>query len=142
MPLHDWIAQYPGVQALLQQPDDCLDYMVDEGQRGQLDGLSASALLVGLMPMWVVEILARACWCAPAACTVEQTSVGAVTVSTVFCGLDDDWNLAGSPLVFQTFVVGREQPIGALARYGTWNEAAAGHAQIVAWGRTDDATPA
>jgi hypothetical protein len=138
MPLHDWIAKYPGVQALLQQPDDCLDYTVDESQSGRLMGLAASEFLVHEMPTWVEETLAWACWVAPVGRMVEQTCVGTVTVSTIYLGLDYDWNPAGSPLLFQTLAFGRGQPTGALARYATWEAAVAGHAQVIARIRADE----
>jgi len=36
MPLDDWIAKYPQVQALLQQPDEVLEYEVDAASVSQL----------------------------------------------------------------------------------------------------------
>ncbi len=41
MPLEDWIAQYPQVQALLQQPDEVLEYTVDTAEMELVEDLYA-----------------------------------------------------------------------------------------------------
>ena len=60
---------------------------------------------------------------------VEITEVGKVKVSTVFLGLDHGFG--GTPQWFETMVFGgkldQEQE-----RYGTWDEAEAGHRAMVA----------
>lgn len=56
---------------------------------------------------------------------------GAIYVSTVFLGLDHNLMGRGPPLVFETMVFG---PYGGDEqwRYSTWEEAEAGHAEVVA----------
>lgn len=63
---------------------------------------------------------------------VAEDALGGVRVSTVFIGLDHRFGPEpGPPLVFETMVFG-----GVLdqewERYSTWDEAAAGHAALVA----------
>lgn len=60
---------------------------------------------------------------------VAQTMVGEARVSTVFLGLDHQWG-DGPPLVFETMVFGGPLD-GEQDRYSTWDEAAAGHAEMV-----------
>lgn len=54
-----------------------------------------------------------------------------VTVSTVFLGLDHQ-HFSGPPLLFETMVFNDYGDDGTQERYSTWDEAAAGHARIVA----------
>ena len=60
---------------------------------------------------------------------VALTKIGAVDISTVFLGLDHS-NGEGPPLLFETMIFGgpldEEQ-----RRYTTWDEAEAGHAEMV-----------
>lgn len=62
---------------------------------------------------------------------VKQVSVNGAKVSTVFLGLDHNFSRSGPPLVFETMVFGgpmdQEQQ-----RYSTWEEAEAGHDEMVA----------
>lgn len=41
MPLHDWISNYPRVQALLQRPEDVLDYAPEDDSPPDLEALLA-----------------------------------------------------------------------------------------------------
>lgn len=66
------------------------------------------------------------CWA-----RVDDTDVlGKVRVSTVFLGLDHQFEKGGRPLIFETMVFG-----GSLddecERYSTWAEAETGHAAMV-----------
>ena len=75
---------------------------------------------------------------------VAEDRVGNVWVSTVFLGLDHGW-VEGRPILFETMVFAVDDEDGAdlhQERYATWDEAAAGHARIVAGLRSSVATEA
>lgn len=61
---------------------------------------------------------------------VAQDMIGDVRVSTVFLGLDHNFDDEGPPLLFETMVFG-----GSLdeetERYATWEQAEAGHAAMI-----------
>ena len=61
---------------------------------------------------------------------VAITEIGACRVSTVFLGVDHSFHDEGPPLLFESMVFGgpldQEQ-----RRYSTWDEAEAGHAELV-----------
>lgn len=58
----------------------------------------------------------------------------AVKISTVFLGLDHNHAGFGEPILFETMVFGGVLD-GWQWRYGTWEEAEAGHAQVLALAR-------
>jgi len=62
--------------------------------------------------------------------SVAQDKVGEMLVSTVFLGLDHQFG-AGEPVLFETMVFGGEYD-GEQDKYSTWEEAEAGHAEILA----------
>jgi hypothetical protein len=53
-----------------------------------------------------------------------------VQVSTVFLGLDHNWNDSGAPLLFESMVFGGPLD-GECYRYASWDDALAGHAMLV-----------
>jgi hypothetical protein len=61
---------------------------------------------------------------------VAKTELEGAEVSTVFLGIDHQFEEGGPPLLFETMVFGgphdQEQE-----RYSTWEEAEAGHARMV-----------
>ncbi len=57
--------------------------------------------------------------------TVAKDTVGSVNVSTVFIGLDYNFE-GGEPILFETMVFGGELDQEEI-RYRTWEEAEAGH---------------
>jgi hypothetical protein len=61
---------------------------------------------------------------------VAKTMVGEVRVSTVFLGLDHNWD-DGPPLLFETMVFGGKYD-NDMWRYSTWAQAEEGHAKAVA----------
>lgn len=71
---------------------------------------------------------------------VEFTDLGFCSVSTVFLGLDHRLVGEGPPLLFETMTFAApvkgetfpEELDGMTNRYTTWDEAEAGHAQMVA----------
>ena len=60
-----------------------------------------------------------------------ETTIGDVWVSTVFLGSDHNWSNVGPPSVFETMYTVKGQFADFQARYATWDEAAAGHAEVV-----------
>lgn len=89
------------------------------------------SILVEHVPVEVHDLFTWARCFEHAHCTVDSTPVGDVGIRTVFVGLDP-WGSADSPpLLFETLVFGgrldQEQ-----RRYVTWDEAVAGHAEMVA----------
>lgn len=75
---------------------------------------------------------------------VAFTDLGWGSVSTVFLGIDHAWD-GGPPILFETMVFGNPKPdgtfpeeaedddlVGSMRRYCTWDEAEAGHAEMVA----------
>ena len=58
---------------------------------------------------------------------VALTEIDELRISTVFLGVNNQFN-EGQPFLFETLVFKGEQPIeGYGARYRTWEEAKAGH---------------
>src|ERR1700761_3372970 len=61
---------------------------------------------------------------------VKKEDGDAVQVSTVFIGLDHQFDEDGPPLIFETMVFGG--PLNeSQRRYSTWEEAEAGHREMV-----------
>lgn len=60
---------------------------------------------------------------------VDKTVIGDVTISTVFLGLDHQWE-NGPPLIFETMIFGGEHD-QYQDRYSTWEEAETGHKHAV-----------
>lgn len=68
----------------------------------------------------------------PNNCRVDLTDVDDLTVSTVFLGYDVGYSeiRGGQPILFETMIFG--PGLSEVAdRYATWDEAVAGHAEIV-----------
>lgn len=61
---------------------------------------------------------------------VADDTIGDVRVSTIFLGIDHGWG-EGPPQLFETMVFGGPHD-GDQERYASWEEAAEGHARIVA----------
>lgn len=61
--------------------------------------------------------------------TVAVSNIHGSKVSTVFLGLDHSFD-GGAPLLFETLVFGGDLD-GEMDRYGTWDEAVAGHAAMM-----------
>ena len=69
---------------------------------------------------------------------VAKTNVGALHVSTVFIGLNHQYG-EGPPLVFETMVFDRDgHEAGPQRRYSTWEEAEAGHQEVVWWAQVHE----
>lgn len=61
-----------------------------------------------------------------------DTPDGKIRVSTVFLGLDHNFSPAGPPLLFESLVFFADGETGDMDRYNSWNDAARGHARILA----------
>jgi len=64
---------------------------------------------------------------------VALEMVWGMRVSTVFLGIDHNHSFSGDPVLFETMVfVGRTSEDVEMRRYCTWDEAEAGHKDIIA----------
>lgn len=62
---------------------------------------------------------------------VGDDDVGGLRVSTVFLGIDHAWGEGAEPRWFETMIFGGKLE-GMTQRYATWDQAAAGHAFVLA----------
>lgn len=60
----------------------------------------------------------------------EDTTPGGARVSTVFIGIDHNWE-GGTPLLFETMIFGGPEDTFQ-DRYSSWDEAVSGHAKALA----------
>lgn len=60
---------------------------------------------------------------------VARTVIDHITISTVFLGIDHQWD-AGPPLLFETMVFGGEFD-GEQERYSSYTDASIGHSKMV-----------
>lgn len=133
MPLRDWISNYPRVQALLQRPGEVLDYAPDSALATVPEGERPTRLyiLVAHEPVAIQDLRAWARWLDGADRTVDATTVGGVVISTVFLAFDYPATPDEPLALFETIVSGGRLDEAA-AKYATWDEAVAGHTQMVA----------
>ena len=83
------------------------------------------------------DLMEWAKWVESADRKVAQDTIGDSRISTIFLGLDHQFG-DGPPLIFETMVFGG--PLSdEMDRYSTWDEAAEGHAKMVA--RVKEETP-
>jgi hypothetical protein len=134
--MQEWIHKYPGVQALLQQPDDVLSEPVEHAPPF-VRMFRPYYILEGHIPVAVDHVVAWRQWCKSADRSVALTQVGDAEVSTIFLGLDHNVSGEGMPVLFETMAFhGRGETRHALDdltyRYATWEEAEQGHAAVVA----------
>lgn len=80
-------------------------------------------------PVPVDDFMLWGMWYQDADRIVKQEQIGDYWVSTVFLGLDHNWNMGGPPVLFETMVF-IEGSADAHERYCTWDEAMAGHEAI------------
>lgn len=87
--------------------------------------------LEGKTPVLEPDTLAWALWFEDADTHVAKHYVGPYFVSTIFTGLDNNWG-TGEPLLFESMV--KNVAINEWVeqqRYHTWDEAEAGHCELV-----------
>lgn len=132
MLMQDWIAKYPGVQRLLQTEKD----VVVTPEAVPLVPASAfhacwmqRYILQGHTPVPVDDPVAWGRWMQAADRQVALTSYGEeLVVSTVFLGLNHQWQAGQPPWLFQTILCGLGEAHDC-ERYSTWADAEAGHAR-------------
>lgn len=61
---------------------------------------------------------------------IADTVIGDIRVSTVFLGINHEWDPGKPPLLFETMMFGGEYDED-MWRYSTWEEAEAGHEKAV-----------
>ena len=86
-------------------------------------------ILENKVPIAVADIVKWAEWFETADRHVAKEDIGDVRVSTVFLGLDHQFE-NGPPILFETMVFGGVLD-QEMERYCTWEEAEAGHNEIV-----------
>ena len=92
--------------------------------------MSDKYILDGKTPVECDDLIKWAKWFETAKRHVAQDDIGGVSVSTVFLGIDHAWG-SGRPVLFETMIFGG--PLDQKQeRYSTWEEAEAGHAEMVA----------
>jgi hypothetical protein len=77
------------------------------------------------------DLLEWAQWFETAERHVAEDAVEGYRVSTVFLGLDHDWQGSGPPVVFESMIFSPDGEAEAMDRYRTWEEAEAGHARML-----------
>lgn len=87
-------------------------------------------ILKGKVPVPCEGPLKWARWFESANRQVAETKVGDVKISTVFLGLNHSFYPNAKPILFETMVFGGELD-GEQERYCTWDEAEAGHEEMV-----------
>lgn len=90
----------------------------------------AHYILQGHIAVLVEDFLEWARWYETADRRVALTKIGKSEVSTVFLGLDHNHGGGGPPLLFETLVFGGSLD-GEMERYSTWEEAVAGHQEMI-----------
>ena len=94
--------------------------------------MSDRFILNGHQPVNEPDLLSWARWMETADRRVAQTRLpNGTLISTVFLGLDHSFRYDGAPVLFETMIFGCPLD-GETERYCTWDEAAAGHLEVVA----------
>lgn len=89
-------------------------------------------ILQGHTPVPEPDVQQWAVWYETADRTVAKTQVEEFQVSTVFLTIDHNWMGGSPPLLFETMVFGPDSTTDLdMERYSTWEEAAAGHSDMV-----------
>ena len=92
--------------------------------------MTGQYILVDKVPVAEPDLFAWGRWLESAERRVAHTMVGDISISTVFLGLDHNFNQEGPPILFETMVFGGPLD-GEMRRYSSWEEAEKGHAEIV-----------
>jgi len=87
-------------------------------------------ILDGKTPVPEPDLLTWARWFGHADRTVARTQQENIEVSTVFLGLDHAFRDSDCPLLFETMVFYSDKSDN-MDQYSTWEEAEAGHAEMV-----------
>ena len=90
---------------------------------------SGQYILDGKTPVLCDDLIKWGKWIGGADRKVKLTETGESRISTVFLGLDHSFN-DGPPILFETMVFGGAMD-GEMDRYSTWEDAEAGHENMV-----------
>ena len=93
--------------------------------------------LEGHTPVWEPDVIAWAQWMETGERQVALDTVGTERVSTVFLGCNYCWTDEAPPILFETMVFSAAGEALDQRRYSSWDEAAAGHAEVVAARRAE-----
>lgn len=89
-------------------------------------------ILDGHTPVQVFDLMEWARWYQVADRHVDETRIGRIRISTVFLGMDHNWfGPSHPPVLFETMVFDGGVLHEAMLRYCTWEEAEAGHKDMV-----------
>lgn len=83
-------------------------------------------ILDGKTPKPVYDLMEWSKWFSKNSRIVKQTKLLEVKVSTVFLGMDHQFEQGGQPILFETMIFGGEHD-EFQERYSTWEQAEAGH---------------
>lgn len=83
-------------------------------------------ILDGHTPVVENDLLKWGRWFETAKRHVAKHEINGLGVSTVFLGLDHNWNDEGVPILFETMIFGMDDE-EYQERYATWEEAEKGH---------------
>lgn len=92
--------------------------------------MSGKYILSDKKPVIEMDLLKWGVWFEKADRIVAKTSIGDMTVSTVFLGIDHNWG-EGPPLLFETMIFGGRLDMDYQTRCSTWDQAEAQHAEAV-----------
>ena len=92
--------------------------------------MSAKYILEGKVAVRCDDLLAWGAWLENAVRHVADDTIGDVRISTVFLGLDHNWNPGGPPLLFETMIFGGDHD-GDCERCSTWEQAEEQHRKAV-----------
>lgn len=89
-------------------------------------------ILDGHTPVQVFDLMEWAVWYQTADRHVDNTWIGHIRISTVFLSMDHNWHgPSHPPVLFETMVFDGGVLHEAMLRYCTWEEAEAGHKDMV-----------
>jgi hypothetical protein len=88
-------------------------------------------ILDGHTPVPTYELMVWANWYQTAERHVGNTRIGRIRISTVFLSIDHGFDSNQPPVLFETMVFGGGVLNEAMLRYCTWEEAEAGHKDMV-----------
>lgn len=83
-------------------------------------------ILDGKTPVECDDVMTWGSWFQTADRHVKKTNLGDIQVSTVFLGLDHNYEETGAPVLFETMIFGGDHD-EYCERYTTWDDAEKGH---------------
>lgn len=99
-------------------------------QQLKAETVRGAYILDGVRPIPCGDLIKWAEYMAKADRHVARTEQNGILVSTVFLGLDHNFNPEGPPILFETMVFGHKEHDGLQWRYATYSNAVNGHREI------------